>query len=84
MSDGLGLIVDDGTGPVRVIVGAGALGGLDPGKGDVVTATGPLGQRDSGGTGLAGYRLYATLPGELVIASPAASPSPSASPIAHR
>jgi hypothetical protein len=80
MSDGLGLIVDDGTGPVRVIVGAGALGALDPEKGDVVTATGPLGQRDSGGTGLTGYRLYATLPGEFVIATPAASPSPSPSP----
>ena len=80
MSDGLGLLVDDGSGPVRVIVGAEALGGLDPGRGDVVTATGPLGQRDSGGTGLAGYRLYATLPGELVVAPPAASPSPSASP----
>ena len=63
--------MDDGTGPVRVIVGPAALGGLDPGRGDAVTATGPLGQRDSGGTGLAGYRLYATLPGELVIEPPA-------------
>ncbi len=80
MSDGLGLLVDDGTGPVRVIVGAEALGDLDPARGDVVTATGPLGQRDSGGTGLAGYRLYATLPGELAIEPPVASPSPSPQP----
>ena len=80
LSDGLGLVVDDGTGPVRVIVGAEALGDLLPGRGDVVTATGPLGQRDSGGTGLAGYRLYATLPGELAIEPPVASPSPTPQP----
>ena len=86
MSDGLGLMLDDGTGPVRVIVGAAALGGLDLGRGDVVTATGPLGQRESGGTGLTGYRLYATLPGELVIEPPTASPSPTptASPTPSR
>ena len=30
LADGLGLLVDDGTGPVRVIVGADALAGLDP------------------------------------------------------
>ena len=73
-------MVDDGTGPVRVIVGPAALGVLDPARGDAVTATGPLGQRDSGGTGLAGYRLYATLPGELVIEPPLASPSPTPQP----
>ena len=89
LSDGLGLLVDDGTGPVRVIVTPAALAGANPRTGDVITATGPLGQRDSSGTGLAGYRLFATLPGELVVEpppspSPPASPSPSSTPSATR
>lgn len=79
LSDGLGLLVDDGTGPVRVIAAPAALDGANPRTGDLVTATGPLGQRDSSGTGLAGYRLFATMPGELVLAPPP-SPSPSPSP----
>jgi hypothetical protein len=91
LSDGLGLLVDDGTGPVRVIVAPSALDDSAPVTGDLVTATGPLGQRDSGGTGSAGYRLYATLPGELTIlqqptpsptAAPSQTPEPSATPSA--
>lgn len=84
LADGLGLMVDDGTGAVRVIVGPDALRSLAPGTGTVVVVRGPLGQRDSGGTGLAGYRLFATLPGELEILSsppaPGGSPSPGPSP----
>lgn len=81
MSDGRGLLVDDGTGPVRVIVAPAALGGFDPMTGDHVTVTGPLGQRDSSGTGLAGYRLYATLPGELAVEPrPTPSPTPTTTP----
>ncbi len=77
LSDGLGLMIDDGSGSVRVIVGPDALGDVTPSTGAVVTAVGPLGQRDSGGTGLAGYRLHATLPGELAVDPPAPSPTPS-------
>jgi hypothetical protein len=83
LSDGLGLLVDDGTGPVRVIVAAEALGSLDPGTGDLVHAAGPLGQRDSTGTGLAGYRVYATLPGEMAVEprqTPTPGPTPTPSP----
>ena len=76
--DGLGITVDDGSGPTRLVVGADALAGLTVSTGDVVTAVGPLGQRDSSGTGATGYRLYATLPGELVVA-PAPTPTPSVS-----
>jgi hypothetical protein len=75
LADGLGITIDDGTGPVRVIAGVDALGVLDPVRGDVVLARGPLGQRDSTGTGTAGYRVHATLAGELEIQAP---PSPSA------
>ncbi len=84
LADGLGLMIDDGTGPVRVIAGPAALGDLTPVTGSMVVARGPLGQRDSGGTGLLGYRLFATLPGELavVMASPSPTPTPAPTPSA--
>ena len=77
LADGLGLMVDDGTGPVRVIVAPDALDGAIVATGMTVTAAGPLGQRDSSGTGVGGYRLFATLPGELEVL-PAATPTPTA------
>jgi hypothetical protein len=80
LSDGLGLMVDDGTGPLRVIVAPDALDSLSPIAGSTVRVLGPLGQRDSSGTGTAGYRLYATLPGELELALPTPSSSPTPSP----
>jgi hypothetical protein len=79
LSDGLGLLVDDGTGEVRVIVGAEALGGAAVPGGTHVTAIGPVGQRDSSGTGLAGYRIHVTLPGDVVVL-PTPTPSPTATP----
>src|SRR5205814_1683611 len=42
--------------------------------------TGPVGQRDSSGTGTTAYRIHATEPGELqILPPPTPSPSPSAS-----
>ena len=79
LADGLGVMVDDGSGPLRIVVGADAHPGSPVARGDRVAATGPLGQRDSSGTGSAGYRLFATLPGELVLL-PAPSPSPTGWP----
>ncbi|HKF85214.1 MAG TPA: lamin tail domain-containing protein [Candidatus Limnocylindrales bacterium] len=80
LSDGLGITVDDGTGPVRVIAGSDALGSLLVIKGDDVIARGPLGQRDSSGAGTSGYRLHATLAGELErVAPPSPTPTPTAS-----
>ena len=76
LSDGLGLMVDDGSGQIRVIVGADALGGLAVPSGTLVRAHGPLGQRDSSGTGLAGYRVHATLGGSFEILPPPPSPTP--------
>ncbi len=76
LSDGLGLNVDDGTGPIRVVVGPDALGVLSVAQGLTVRAQGPLGQRDSSGTGASGYRLYATLAGELALVAPQPSPTP--------
>ncbi|HJP87532.1 MAG TPA: lamin tail domain-containing protein [Candidatus Limnocylindrales bacterium] len=79
LSDGLGIMVDDGTGQIRVIVGADALGGASVPSGTHVRAHGPVGQRDSSGTGLAGYRIHATLIGSFEIL-PAPTPSPTATP----
>ena len=81
LSDGLGITIDDGTGPVRVIAGPDALGALSPARGDVLVARGPLGQRDSTGTGSSGYRLHATMAGELeAVATPTQPPTPTVAP----
>ncbi len=80
MADGTGLLVDDGTGPLRVVVSPAALGNAAVPAGTLITAIGPLGQRDSTGTGLAGYRLHVTEPGDLVVATPTQTPSPSPEP----
>lgn len=80
-ADGLGILVDDGTGAVRVIVGSDALGGATLPAGTLVTVMGPAGQHDSSGTGAGGYRIHATEAGELVVLpQPTSSPSPTPSP----
>jgi hypothetical protein len=78
LADGTGLLVDDGSGELRVTVTAAALGGLAVPSGTTVSATGPLGQRDSTGTGTAGYRLYATEPGDFLVIATKSTPSPTA------
>ena len=76
LADGLGLMVDDGSGQVRVIVGASALGGAAVPGGMAVIAVGPVGQRDSSGTGLAGYRIHVTESGDFqVLPTPTATPT---------
>jgi lamin tail-like protein len=77
LADGLGLMVDDGSGALRVIVGADALQGATVPSGSMVVVVGPVGQRDSSGTGLAGYRIHATGAGEFAVLSP---PTPSPTP----
>lgn len=79
LSDGLGVTLDDGSGPTRLVVAPDALGDAVVTSGMVVAAVGPLGQRDSSGTGAGGYRLYATLPGEFAVV-PTPTPTPTASP----
>lgn len=75
-ADGLGVLVDDGTGPVRVIVGTDALGSSTLPAGTFLSVSGPVGQRDSSGTGAEGYRIHATLPGELELLPPPPTPTP--------
>jgi len=76
LADGLGLMVDDGSGSIRVIVAPAALGGLSVPAGTQVVAVGPVGQRDSSGTGLAGYRIHVTQAGDFQIVPPTPSPTP--------
>jgi hypothetical protein len=75
LTDGLGVTVDDGSGPVRTVIGPDAASGQTIASGMTATIIGPLGQRDSSGTGLAGYRIQATLAGELQL-GPTATPTP--------
>lgn len=80
-ADGTGLLVDDGSGQVRAIVTPAALAGASVASGSHVVIVGPVGQRDSSGSGSAGYRVFATAPGdfELVI-DPSPTPSPTPEP----
>ncbi len=87
MADGLGLMLDDGSGPIRVIVGPAALGAAATRTGDRVTVAGPLGQRDSSGTGLDrvpaprdACRRADGAPAPDAFAHPAPSPTPSPHP----
>jgi outer membrane biosynthesis protein TonB len=81
LADGLGVTIDDGSGPIRIVVAPAAQAGAAIGTGDTVMAIGPLGQRDSSGTGSAGYRVHATGSGELVVlVAPSPTPTPSPAP----
>ncbi len=79
-ADGLGILVDDGSGAIRAIVGPGALAAIVPARGDLVRVLGPLGQRDSSGTGTAGYRVYAMIAGDLEVLPPVPTPTDSPAP----
>jgi len=81
LADGSAVSVDDGSGPVRVVVTPTALAGRTLSSGMVVTASGPLGQRDSSGTGVGGYRVYVTASTGLDVApAPTPTPTPIATP----
>ena len=79
LTDGTAVTVDDGSGPVRIIVTPAALAGRDLTVGSTLMATGPLGQRDSSGTGVEGYRLYVTQAGDLAV-EPPPTPTPTPTP----
>ena len=83
LSGGLAFDVDDGSGPIRVVVGT--LTGIDTAaweRGTTVILRGVVGQRDSSGTGSAGYRLQPRSPADVVavIPPPTSTPTPSPSP----
>ncbi len=82
LTGGVAFDVDDGSGIARVVVGWAT--GIDTAAwsdGRQVVVTGVVGQRDSSGTGLAGYRVQPRDPADVELL-PAPTPSPSPSPSA--
>ncbi len=78
LSGGLAFDVDDGTGAVRVLVGtATAIETNAWSRGATLTLVGVVGQRDSSGTGAAGYRVQPRDPADIVQISSPATPTPS-------
>lgn len=78
LSAGVAFDVDDGSGPVRLLIGSTT--GIDIaawGSGFQVDAIGVVGQRDSSGTGVAGYRVQPRDVADILTAGPAPSPTPS-------
>ena len=59
LTDGFAVEIDDGSGPIKVVaVAASGIQPPDLPRGAMVAITGVAGQRDSTGSGTAGYRLY--------------------------
>jgi hypothetical protein len=83
LSSGLAFDLDDGSGAVRVLVAPAS--GIDTAAwtaGTSVTVVGVVGQRDSSGTGTAGYRVQPRDTADVEAVVPPATPAPSASPSA--
>jgi DNA/RNA endonuclease YhcR with UshA esterase domain len=84
LTDGFSTAVDDGTGSLRVIAATAA--GISPDsltRGTLVALTGVVGQRDTSGTGAAGYRLHLRGVADVVpLAAPSASPTATPEPTA--
>lgn len=81
LSAGIAFDIDDGSGPIRLLVGSAT--GIDAtawGVGFAVDAVGVVGQRDSSGTGAAGYRVQPRDAADVQAAGPGPSPSPSPAP----
>lgn len=78
LTTGLAFDVDDGSGAARVVVATlSGIGTADWSSGAHVEVVGVVGQRDSSGSGSAGYRVLPRDPGDVVSVGPAGSPSPS-------
>ncbi|MGH2429315.1 MAG: lamin tail domain-containing protein, partial [Candidatus Limnocylindria bacterium] len=80
LSSGIAYELDDGSGPVRLLVGTGT--GIDPDAwvpGTTLELTGVVGQRDSTGSGAAGYRVQPRDGADMRSASAPATPSPAPS-----
>jgi len=81
LSSGIAWDLDDGTGPIRVLVGIAT--GIDTSpwaRGTGVTLIGVVGQRDSTGTGMSGFRVQPRDPADILAVEPAATPSPTPTP----
>ena len=81
LSGGLAFDLDDGSGALRIFVASAAAIATDGwSRGATLTLVGVVGQRDSSGTGTAGYRVQPRDPADILQLLPAATPSPVPSP----
>lgn len=81
LSDGFAIDLDDGSGPLRVVaVEATGILAEDLPRSGQVELTGVLGQRDSSGTGAAGYRLVLRAREDVRLLAPPPTPSPTPTP----
>jgi uncharacterized protein YdeI (BOF family) len=81
LASGIAFDLDDGSGPARVVVGSAA--GIDTSgwsRNVRLTLVGVVGQRDSSGTGAAGYRVQPRDSGDVLAVEPPATPSATPTP----
>jgi outer membrane biosynthesis protein TonB len=79
LATGISLQIDDGSGQLRVILSF--TGASVPARGDTIRVAGPLGQRDTTGTGSGGYRLLVTsLEAIAIVSPPTPAPTPEPTP----
>lgn len=81
LSTGVAWDLDDGSGPIRVVIGTAT--GIDTtgwGRGVGLTVIGVVGQRDSSGSGTAGFRVQPRDAADIVAVEPAVTPSPTPTP----
>ncbi|MGH2462480.1 MAG: lamin tail domain-containing protein [Candidatus Limnocylindria bacterium] len=81
LAAGIAYEVDDGSGSIRILVGPGT--GIDTTSwtvGGSLGVTGVVGQRDSSGTGVEGYRVQPRDPADIAFVMPPATPTPAPSP----
>jgi Lamin Tail Domain len=81
LASGLAFEVDDGSGPVRVLIGpATGISTADWLPGTALTLIGVVGQRDSSGTGTDGYRVQPRDDADVTLVSPPPTPQPTPTP----
>ncbi len=83
LSVGLAFEIDDGSGPIRLLVSPAT--GIDSStwlKDVTLSVIGVLGQRDSSGTGTEGYRVQPRDAGDVTAVVPPATPTPGPTPSA--
>jgi hypothetical protein len=81
LTSGVAYDLDDGSGPIRLLVGPGT--GIDTtpwAPGAVLSLVGVVGQRDSSGTGVNGYRVQPRDQADLASVLPPVTPQPTPSP----
>ena len=77
LTSGIAFDVDDGSGVTRIVVGSGTdIDASAWGRGTHVGLAGVVGQRDSSGEGIAGYRVMPRDPADVTLVAPPATPEP--------